>query len=302
MLHVGDLDLHRPDGLDDGPGGDAVLLVVLHLEVPAAVDLFHSPVDRAGHHVGVEDDVGVDVPGGPADDLDEGALVPEEPLLVGVQDADEPHLGDVQALPEEVDPHEDVELPEPELPDDLGPLDGLDLRVEVPALDPPLGEVVGELLGEALCQRHNPAAVAPGDGLLALPDDVRGLAFDGPGGDHRFQEAGGPDDLLRDPLRFVSLVGARGRRDEDHVPHVALELLEPEGAVVVGRGEPEAVVHEGLLPGAVAVVHPVELGDGLVALVDKEEGVPGEVVEQAVGLLPGRPEVEVPGVVLVFSR
>ena len=185
MLYVGDLDLHRPDGLHDGPGGDAVLLVVLHLEVPAAVDLLHGPVNRASNNISIQNDVGVDVPGGPADDLDEGALVPEEPLLVGVEYSDEPHLGDVQALPEEVDPHEDVELPEPELPDDLGPLDGLDLRVEVPALDPPLGEVIGELLGEALREGHDQAAVAPGDGLLALPDDVRGLAVDGlNGGSH----------------------------------------------------------------------------------------------------------------------
>ena len=88
----------RPrDVLHDGPGGNAVLLVVLHLEVPAAVDLFHGPVNGAGHNIGVEDDVGVDVPGGPADDLDEGALVPEEPLLVGVQDADELHPRDVES-------------------------------------------------------------------------------------------------------------------------------------------------------------------------------------------------------------
>ena len=170
--------------------------------------------------------------------------------------------------------------------------------MEVPRLDTLLGEVLGQLLGQPLGERHHQCTVAPLDGLLALGDDVHRLPLDGPGQDHGFQEARGPDDLLGHLGRVPDLVGAGGGRDKDHVLHVLLELGELQGPVVVGRGEPEAVVHERLLPGPVPVVHPVELGDRLVALVHEDQEVFGEVVQQAVGLLAGVPEVEVPGVVL----
>ena len=199
MLDVLDIDLPVLHRLHDGPGRDAIGLIILHLQRTPAGDLLHGPVDGPGHNIGIEDHVRVDVPCRPADDLDQGPLVPQEPLLVRVQDADEPHLRDVQALPEQVDPHQHVELPEPELPDDLGPLDGLDLGVEVPGLDPLLGEVLGQLLGQALGEGHDERPVAPFDGLLALGDDVHRLPLDGPGQDHGFQEARGPDDLLGGP-------------------------------------------------------------------------------------------------------
>src|SRR2546430_1772242 len=80
-----------------------------------------------------------------ADRLDQGRPGPQEPLLVGVEDRDERHLGEIEPLPEQVDPDQDVELAEPEIPDDLDPLQRVDLRVEVPHADAHLDEVVGQV-------------------------------------------------------------------------------------------------------------------------------------------------------------
>jgi len=121
VLDILDIDLPVLYRLHDGLGSNLMQFIKLDLQRAPAGDLLHGPVDGAGHPVGVEDHIRVDVPGRPADDLDQGPLVPEEPLLVRIQDADEPHLGDVQPLPEQVDPHQHVELPEPEFTDDLGP-------------------------------------------------------------------------------------------------------------------------------------------------------------------------------------
>ena len=171
------------------------------LHLPAAVGLGERVPDRVRHLVRVQDDMRVRVSCGPADRLDQGPCVAEEPLLVRIQDPDEPDLGDVEPLAEEVDPDEDVEPAEPELPDDLGPLDGIDLGVEVPGLDPALGEPLGELLGELLGERRDQRPLSLRDRLLDLLDHVEGLARDRPDLDRRVHEPRRPDDLLGDPVR-----------------------------------------------------------------------------------------------------
>ena len=77
-----------------------------------------------------------------------------------------------------------------------------------------------------------------------------------------------------------------------------LELLEAQRPVVQGRGQAEAVLHQGLLAGAVAPVHAADLGHGDVGLVDDQQEVLGEVVEQGGGRLARGPAGEVAGVVL----
>ena len=56
----------------------------------------------------------------------------EEALLVGVEDRDQRHLGQVEALPQQVDADEHVEVAEPQPPQDLDPLERVDLAVQVP--------------------------------------------------------------------------------------------------------------------------------------------------------------------------
>src|ERR1700674_2766082 len=107
------------DLLADGLGVDAVLPVVDELALTAPVGLRDRLPHRIGHLVGVHDHLAVDVAGRPADHLDEGRLGAQEALLVGVEDRDEGHLGQVEALPEQVDADEDVELAEPQRPEDL---------------------------------------------------------------------------------------------------------------------------------------------------------------------------------------
>ncbi len=76
------------------------------------------------------------------------------------------------------------------------------------------------------------------------------------------------------------------------------ELLEAKRPVVEGRRQPEAVVDERLLAGAVALVHPAELRDRLVRLVDEDHEVLGEVVDERVRRAPLGAAVEDPRVVL----
>ena len=97
---------------------------------------------------------------------------------------------------------------------------------------------------------------------------------------------------------MAALVLAWRGRHEHHLRRDREELLERLGTVVERTGEAEAVVHERLLAGAVALRHPADLGHGLVGLVDEADEIIGEVVEQAVGTVARLAAVEDPRVVL----
>ena len=75
-----------------------------------------------------------------------------------------------------------------------------------------------------------------------------------------------------------------GRRAHvDGLVRWSLELIERERPVVQRRREAEAEVDEDLLARPVVLVHPVDLRDRHVALVDDEQPVGREVVEQRPG-------------------
>jgi hypothetical protein len=73
---------------------------------------------------------------------------------------------------------------------------------------------------------------------------------------------------------------------------------EAEWAVVERGGKPEAELDQGLLAGAIPLVHAAELGNGLVGLVDEHDEVVGEVVDQGVRRGARLTSVEDPRVVL----
>src|SRR5215217_2400896 len=168
------------DALDDRLRNDAVLLVVRELLHTAAVRLVERALDRLRQLVRVHDHLAVDVPCRPTDRLDERRLAAQETLLVGVEDRDERHLRQVEALTQQVHPDEHVVLPEAQLADDLDPLERVDLRVEVARLHARLEQIVGQVLGHLLRQRRDenalPGLLAPADLVEEVVDLVPRLA------------------------------------------------------------------------------------------------------------------------------
>ena len=91
---------------------------------------------------------------------------------------------------------------------------------------------------------------------------------------------------------------ARRRGDEHELLHLPEELVEAERPVVERRREPEAEVDERLLARAIALVHPTELRDRLVGLVDEADEVVREVVDERERVRARRPALERARVVL----
>ena len=76
----------------------------------------------------------------------------QKALLVRVEDGDQGDLGQVEALAEEVDPDEDVEVALAQVAEDLDPVERLDLGVEVADAQSELVVVAGQVLGHLLGQ------------------------------------------------------------------------------------------------------------------------------------------------------
>ena len=144
----------------DALGRDAVGRVVGRLLLAAAIGLGDGALHGAGHLVGVEDHLAVDVAGGAADGLDERGLAAQEAFLVGVEDRHQRALGDVEALAQQIDADQHVEGAQPQVADDLDALQRLDVGVHVAHADALLVHVLGEVLGHALGERGDERAVA----------------------------------------------------------------------------------------------------------------------------------------------
>ena len=153
-------------------------------------------------------------------------------------------------------PIEDVELAHPQVADDVHPLQGVDVRMEVLHPDAEPFVVGGQVLRHPLGQGRHEDPLALRRPLADLAEQVVHLVGHGLDDDLRVHEARGPDDLLHDlPVGLSQLVGRRRRRDVDPLVREGLELVEAQRPVVEGGGEAETVVDEGLLPRPVAPVH-----------------------------------------------
>src|SRR2546430_5058227 len=95
------------------------------------------------------------VPRRAADRLDERTLRAEVALLVGVEDGDQRHLRQVEALAQQVDADQHVESSLAQLAEDLHALDGVQLGVQPLAAQPRLAEVARQILRLPLGQRRD---------------------------------------------------------------------------------------------------------------------------------------------------
>ena len=98
---------------------------------------------RVGHAIRIHDRASVDVARRAADRLDEGSAGPQKPFLVGVENRHERHLRKIEALAQQVDADEHVELAPAQVAQDLDPFERIDVGVQVADLDAELLVVPG---------------------------------------------------------------------------------------------------------------------------------------------------------------
>ncbi len=220
-------------------------------------------------------------------------------LLVGVEDRHQGAFRNVEAFPEEVDADEHVEGAEPQVADDLDPLQRVDVGVHVAHAHAVLVQVLGEVLGHALGQRGHQRPVAGLGDRLDLAQQVVDLGAGRADLDHRVDQAGGADHLLGEDAAGALHLPLAGRgRDVDRLRPHRVPFLEAQRPVVQAGRQAEAVLGQRRLPAEVAPVHAADLGHGDVALVGEDQGVVGQVLEQGRRRLAGPAAGEVARIVL----
>ena len=120
--------------------------------------------------------------------------------------ADQRDLGQVQALAQQVHADEHVVLAEPQLADDLDPLQRVDLRVQVADLEAHLEQVVREVLAHLLRERRDEHALVAVHARADLAHQVVDLVARLAHLDLRVHDPRRPDDLLDDRRRVLALV------------------------------------------------------------------------------------------------
>ena len=209
-----------------------MLLVVLHLHFPAALGLVDRLAHGIRHVVGVHDHMSVRVSRRAPDGLHQRSLGPQEPFLIRIQYRHQRDLRDIQALSEQVDAHQHVENVQSHVPDDLGALQRIDIRVQVLDADARARQIVRQILRHLLGQSSDEHLVPILHSLPDLPDQVVDLPVHRPHVDLGIKQSCRPDDLLGPHQLVRLLIGARRRAHEHHLVYVTLELLKVERSVV----------------------------------------------------------------------
>ena len=278
----------------DGTRRDAVRQVVRHLLDPAALGFADGFFHRLGHLVGIQNGPALQVAGGAADGLDQRTLRAQKTFLVGIQNRHQRHLGNIQAFAQQVDAHQHVKGAQSQVAQDLDPLHGVDVAVQVAHLDTVVAQIIGQLLGHALGQRgdQHPLVLvnADADLLQHVVDLAGGRAHLHLGVD----QSGGAHQLLHYLAGMVFFPLARGGGHKHGLAHLGLELFKLERPVVQRAGQPKAVTDQRGLARAVAVVHAAKLTNQHVGLVQEHHRVFGQVIGQRGGRRTGRRASQMP--------
>ena len=276
------------DLFDDGLRYDAVLLVIFLLDLAAAVGFRQRLLHGIRHAVGIHDHHALAVTRGTSDDLDQRARTAQKAFLVRVEDRDQRHLGNIQALAQQVDADQHVKFAETQIAHDLHALHRVYIVVHIAHADARGFEVIGQVLRHFFGERRHEHALLFGGADIDLGHQIVELSLGGTHRDLGVEQAGGSDDLLRHDLTFFQLQVAGRRADEYRLVDVVIEFVKAQRPVVERRRQTKAVIHQTLLACAVAGVHAPDLRQRHVGFVHEQQKIVGKIIEQRVRLGAGR--------------
>ena len=140
---------------------------------------------------------------------------------------------------------------------------------------------LGQIFGHAFGQRCDQRAVTLVCGFAALVDAILYLIFGRTDFDWRVDQAGGSDHLLgEDAASLFHLPIARRRGDISRLRTHHLPLVKAKGPVVDAARQAKAIFSQSQLAPMVPPRHAVDLADGDMAFVHKQQSVVGKILKQ----------------------
>src|SRR2546427_1473551 len=292
----GELHIHA---LDDALRCDVVGFVVSQLLGAAPIGFIDGLPHGTCHYIRVENGPAADVTRAAADGLNQSRGAAQITFLIRVENGDEGDFGQIQAFAQEIDADQHVEYAAAEVAQNAHPLERLDFRMQIAAAHAHFAEIFGEVLRHAFGERRDQDALDLLGASVNLLEQVIDLALHRAHLDFRIDQARGANHLLYDDAgRARQFVGTGSGGHIDHLIGAMLELLEIERAIIQSGGHAKTEVDQSLLAGAVAMIHPAHLRNGLVRFVHEQQIVLRHVIEQSGRRFAGKAARHVTGVIL----
>ncbi|MNZ50852.1 hypothetical protein D3C78_686510 [compost metagenome] len=134
-----------------------------------------------------------------------------------------------------------------------------------------IGQVISEVLGHTLGQGGDQYPLLHRHTLADFREQVVDLGGSRTHFNLRVDQTGRTHHLLHDSASMLGLIVAWRGRNEDGLRADAFPFIETHGPVVQRRWQAEAVLDQGFLARAVALVHRAYLGNADVGLVDHQQ-------------------------------
>lgn len=109
--------------------------------------------------------------------------------------------------------------------------------------------------------------------FIDFRDQVIDLPFHRPDLHFRVQKPRRPDDLLRPQHLMLRLVFSRSSGYKQDLIDPFLKLGKVQGPVVLGRRQPESIIHKGGLTGLVPRIHAPDLWNGFMRFIDDDQKI-----------------------------
>ena len=129
-----------------------------------------------------------------------------------------------------------------------------------------------------------------------LPYQIVNLSLHRTHLNRRIQKACRADNLFCPQHLMGFFIVRRRRRNKEHLIYFSLKFLKIQRAVQSG-GQPEAVLYQSFLPGAIPCIHTPDLWQCNVRLIYNNQKVIRKIVNQCAGRLPRRRACQVTGVI-----
>ena len=275
-----------------------MFFIIFHLDLTTSVGLIQCFPHGVRDGVRIHDDMAFRITGRTADSLDQGSRTSKESFLICIQNGHQSDLRNIQTLSQQVDTYQYIEHIQTHIPDDLGTLQRINVRMQIFHPNTDFLHIIREILCHPLGQCGDQYLMMLCDLLVDLSDQVIDLSLYRAHLYFRIQQTCGTNDLLCPQQFMLLLIIGRSGGYEHHLVDMRLEFLKVQRSIIQCRGQTETVVHQCLLSRAVPGIHTADLWDRHMGLVHDDQEIIRKKVQQRHGRCSRRKSVQMSGIVL----
>ena len=201
----------------------------------------------------------MNIPRRTPDGLNQRALRTQKALFIRIQNRHQRHLWNIQALTQQVNPHQHVKFAQTQIANDFHPLHGVNIRMQIAHFHPVVIQIISQILRHALGQRGDQHTLAQANANANLAQYVVNLRTRRTHLNLRIDQAGRTHDLLSHRIGFLFFIVRRRGRNKHRLAHFAFKLLEFQRAIVQRTRQTKTIIHQIFLARAIAFIHRAQL-------------------------------------------